>query len=631
MRQRILSLADYLGIGVAAGGIGAAIYLFAAKLRAGTTIRWWIPASIVAVVILATLIRWFTSRQSEAAAARLADEVFGLEDRLATAHGIVSENRELRPVEQALVADSADRLTPLEPARVVPARLNRWHGLGLTGVTVLIVALLWPARVLPLTPEVIAEREELLIAGEYLEESAKETIKDLQPENDTAHLAKEQEELGRAIKKAEGSRAEFLRKLGSLEGRIQERYEKLKETKADEIVSLAEQRLSGAARTEPGSIRRSNSSTDEKVSEQIEPSDPKTASSPRLNSGASNNLPSDKSEKIAQEKSPNQGEPGGIDKPQIQDERNADNKSAPSATSEASRKPGERASSRPGQDESPRINEPPGAKQDQPQSSETPDEKSAQTPQEPGKTDPLTGMLAEQAVKTSPALSGQLLEKAAQMRAGQLSPEDIKRLAKAAEGLADDLAKMAESREFQQTVEQLAKQVNPEQLEQVAQELMKNEKLVKELQASARLLMENREVRNMMAGMAEKFAGLREREERGREGRGEGAQRGQGTDGSPTDKQISRTTEKGRVTSTPAENAKTDKKTPVKRGEYLYLKAKSEEGAARVTYSTAYPTYRREAERAIRRSQVPPHLRSMVKTYFDSINPDATTGKSQEK
>ncbi len=62
-------------------------------------------------------------------------------------------------------------------------------------------------------------------------------------------------------------------------------------------------------------------------------------------------------------------------------------------------------------------------------------------------------------------------------------------------------------------------------------------------------------------------------------------------------------------------------------GEYLYLPSQASTGSARAPYSTAYPQYRREAERAVRRSQVPPHLRSVVRSYFDAINPD---GKKNE-
>ena len=44
---------------------------------------------------------------------------------------------------------------------------------------------------------------------------------------------------------------------------------------------------------------------------------------------------------------------------------------------------------------------------------------------------------------------------------------------------------------------------------------------------------------------------------------------------------------------------------------------------ARVPYSAAYPGYRRDAERSVQRSQIPPRMRALVRNYFDAINPDA--------
>ena len=58
-------------------------------------------------------------------------------------------------------------------------------------------------------------------------------------------------------------------------------------------------------------------------------------------------------------------------------------------------------------------------------------------------------------------------------------------------------------------------------------------------------------------------------------------------------------------------------------GEYLYLQSKPGTGAVRAPYSSVYPQYRREAERSVERSQVPQHMRSVIRKYFDAINPDA--------
>jgi hypothetical protein len=57
-------------------------------------------------------------------------------------------------------------------------------------------------------------------------------------------------------------------------------------------------------------------------------------------------------------------------------------------------------------------------------------------------------------------------------------------------------------------------------------------------------------------------------------------------------------------------------------GQYLYLQSRASAGSARVPYSSAYPQYRREAERSVQRSQVPPDMRSVVRRYFEAINPD---------
>jgi hypothetical protein len=57
-------------------------------------------------------------------------------------------------------------------------------------------------------------------------------------------------------------------------------------------------------------------------------------------------------------------------------------------------------------------------------------------------------------------------------------------------------------------------------------------------------------------------------------------------------------------------------------GEYLFLQSRSDVGAARAPYSSAYPQYRREAERTVQRSQIPTHMRSVVLRYFEAINPD---------
>src|SRR5437588_9720341 len=43
-------------------------------------------------------------------------------------------------------------------------------------------------------------------------------------------------------------------------------------------------------------------------------------------------------------------------------------------------------------------------------------------------------------------------------------------------------------------------------------------------------------------------------------------------------------------------------------GEFLYLKSPAGRGVSRAPYTSAYPQYRREAERSVERTQVPPRL-----------------------
>lgn len=261
---------------------------------------------------------------------------------------------------------------------------------------------------------------------------------------------------------------------------------------------------------------------------------------------------------------------------------------------------------------------------------------------------PLANLAAEQAGKMLPQLSEQLLKKAAELRDGKLSPDDIKRLQQSAELVARDLSKIAQSKELQQMAEQLAKQITPEQIEQFARALGNQEQLKRELQAAARLMMENQQAKSTVAGMAQNLAKWGE-QFKGREGNqagnrppdgGEADQRqadnrgGRGTP-NPEDERAGREivgaagglTEKtdgprgrtgqgrdARLSGNPQRGAG---------GEFLFLKSPAGKGASRAPYTSAYPQYRREAERSVERSQVPPRLRSVVKSYFDAINPDA--------
>jgi hypothetical protein len=262
----------------------------------------------------------------------------------------------------------------------------------------------------------------------------------------------------------------------------------------------------------------------------------------------------------------------------------------------------------------------------------------------------ITGALAQQTTK---ALSDQLLKKAEELKAGKMSAEDIKQLAQSASLLAKDLAPIAQSKEFQKSLEALAKQINPEQLEQIARELMKDEKLQRELRAAAKLLWENRQVKDMVAGLtktaAEIEADMRQRDGEnpnlrppdglpnpqseaitlGSRPNNGGQQKGSGGQAAPQKGAPGQGTqpavrlESERKLAGQGREAKIGGQMQNRQGgDYVYSGAKPGTGAARIPYSSAYPQYRRQAERSVERSQVPKHMRSMIRNYFDAINPN---------
>ena len=129
--------------------------------------------------------------------------------------------------------------------------------------------------------------------------------------------------------------------------------------------------------------------------------------------------------------------------------------------------------------------------------------------------------LVQQSAKALPKMSAELLKKAAQLRARELSPADIERLRKAAESLARDLAKIEQSKELQKALEEMARQTDPQQIEQVARELGNQEDLKQELEAAGRLLSENQQAKEMVAGLDGQLARMQEqRRQRGDNSRG---------------------------------------------------------------------------------------------------------------
>jgi hypothetical protein len=261
-------------------------------------------------------------------------------------------------------------------------------------------------------------------------------------------------------------------------------------------------------------------------------------------------------------------------------------------------------------------------------------------------SNPLTTVVAEQTAKALPQLSEQLLKKAQELRDGKISAEDIKKLAASAGQLAKDLAPLAQSKEFQKSLEEFAKQVNPKQLEEVARALMQDEKLQRELRAAAKLLWENRQVKDMVAGLtktgAEIEADLRKRD--GEDGlkppqdlpqlnrqseplalnsKGKGNEKGQQQKGfSSQGTQTARAESERKLAGQGRAATISGQMQNKPGGDYVFSGVKPGAGSVKVPYSSAYPQYRRQAERTVERSQVPTQMRSMIRNYFDAINPN---------
>ncbi|HSQ19853.1 MAG TPA: hypothetical protein VLR92_05710, partial [Blastocatellia bacterium] len=272
---------------------------------------------------------------------------------------------------------------------------------------------------------------------------------------------------------------------------------------------------------------------------------------------------------------------------------------------------------------------------DQPTAESKPEDKPlgeqpAGAPESPGAA---PDSLAEQSMKALPKMSDELLKKAAELRAKELSPGDIEKLRKAAELLSRDLAQIGQSKELQQALKEMARSIRPEQIEQAARALGNQEKLKQELDAAARLLAENQQAKEMVAGLVDRFAriegekdqhdnrrgadksDLREQGNRARNQVLSGTRGGQGQAPEKLGTFDKRLDGKGRESGL---QGKLQKRSG---GEYLYLQSKAGTGAAHVPYASVYPQYRREAERSVQRTQVPPKLRSVVRKYFDAINP----------
>ncbi len=688
-RKRMLALQDRVALAALVSCIIAAGFVLFARMREGGSIPWAILVVIFAIELGAFAWHWFKTRATKQEAAFLIDHTLELEDRVSTAHEIIEKGGPQREVEFALIDDAAERLTDKRASLVVPYRIHKWYGLSLVGVAALVAALMIPERALPGGAAIAEARENIQSAGEQLEQAGEEVAQAAPAESETAKLAREQAELGRAFRRSPETREEALKKLSALEDRVRQRHSELASTRADEIVNTAQRRLRSVLRALP---RQQNKEAETNAGEQAsdessEPTD--TAASANANTARTNNRGKNRkqiapklsdsqmakgansnankesdSKTIAQkgEANANKTEPAQSASNQKQTEQPAapqaaaPQPAAPQAAAPQAQTGQAEPQNRPqqpvsGTDANAGNNQQPSGQKPsadgnqkpdgQPSSEEKPD---ANKNQSSG----LTGLMADQAAKALPNMSAELLKRAAQLRAGQIKPEDLKGLQQAAQFLANDLSKLAQSKELQQAAMELAKQITPEQLEQFARALGNQEQLKQELEAAARLIMQNQEAKAMVAGMAQKFAkigeqfGGRERGENrsrqqgnnqtGEPSGNDAAKRGKGDGDARRERELTRMsgglTERtdGPVART-GQGRETKLSGNVQRGnggEYLYLKSKAGAGASRAPYSSAYPQYRREAERSVERSQVPPRMRSVVRSYFDAINPDAT-------
>jgi hypothetical protein len=627
-----------------------------------------LTASVAFLVIRGILSRrgkWHSKLDAVAAQVDLIiDRTLGLDDRASTAGSIIRRGGPGGLMEEALVADTASRLDGVSLDQILEYRLPRLRSAATcpssTGWAI-VLALVVLVGVLELWLPAGSAREMdsgtiavMQTAGDNLEQSSKAIEQSIDPKTPTAALAKQQAELARALRQSaapgKGSRAkpidrsQALKELSALEEKLGARKDQLEGTKAPEIIGLAERRFQSA------------------LSETARPHQTPSTASP---AGA-------------------RPEPAGanarLDKRPAPVNRNRENKTAGTSESESksestqavdqtrSDKPTPPASqerrdtgppeSRSGQGSGTNQGTKAGdqVKPDVPATETTASETPQDTPKDQTKETSLPSGVADALSSAAPNLSQDLLKNAAEMRAGSLTAADIERFRKAAEGLlkdlsAKDLANLASSKEIQQTLQQLARQVDPKQMEQLARQLLSQKEIRDELQAVGKLLMENRQAKETIAGFADTAREIAQEFQKrglrpggspnsmqvpldpsGQAGIGTGsppetglgeAQRsyGRGNRGAEAVKGIGRSGEmQGR--SAPRSGL-IDSKTEKPEGEPVYGSSRPGAAPARVPYSSAYPGYRREAERTVQRSQVPPRLRVLVRNYFDGINPDA--------
>lgn len=711
-RRRLLALQDTLAWGLLAGGFISAALIFYIRWKTIQTPVWIVVLVVFSAVFAALLTRWSMSHTNENDAGFLIDETLNLEDRFTTSQALIGRKQTASEVEQALIEDAANRVTDSKPAAIAPYRIKKFYALSAVALIAFVIAMMIPQKSLPGGEEVVQAQADIQAAGEQLEKNSTEIEKFVPPDTVTANLAKEQAELGRSLRRSSDTRADALKKLSSLEDRIRQRHDEIKNTRADDIVALAQKRM-GAAIAQMGSrniqqavtekeqagknqATTNSSPTNKPIDTGKSPSETtenKTANSqaansrtaktsgknPKTDKGKTNQSdtaiatpnPADKNaakqstETIAkanQTEQKNPGEKTGQNQVAGNQKNEGEKSSTSQKTDASSGQNGKRDKNQQSQvskdatPEVPEIGKVQPPEKDKPTSTEQQEannqepEKSENKEQEQNK-DAANLLATTIAGQTTKLLSEQLLKKAEELKSGKMSAEDIKRLALSAGQLAKDLAPIAQSKEFQKSLEELAKQVNVQQLEQIARELAKDEKLQRELRAAGKLLWENRQVKDMVAGLTKTGAEIEAdmRQQRGENpgnqppnslsrqqsepialsgkgnttgqqkgSTGQGMQQGSGGQGTQTAR-----VETERKLAGQGREAKIAGQMQNRQGgDYVYSGARPGTGAARIPYSSAYPQYRRQAERSVERSQVPKQMRSMIRNYFDAINPN---------
>jgi hypothetical protein len=679
-RKRLLALQDRIALAILMSCVVAAGFVLLARLKEGGSILWAVVIAVLAVELGAFLVNWMMTRANERDAAFVIDDRLELEDRVITAHEIIERGGPKKVVETALIEDAASRVADQRAASVVPYHLKKWHAVSLVGVALLVAAIMVPQKALPGGEAIADARADIQAAGEQLEQTAAEAEQIAPSGSETAKLASEQAELGRSFRRSNETRAEALKKLSSLEGRIRDRHDVLASTRADEIVNIAQQRLRAAISARPkqrsqpeanengdarqqsqgssaeaGADAKDAKDAQQKATEKSESKSLNSSSKPeraRVSAKASNsnsgdissaqsaarpaeqkqsnaNQAADKSSLKADAQPDSQGQ-AGEPKPQNPLQKPVSSPNAQSSAADKNDANAQKERDQKGSEAKDAGENAEGQKEGD-QKGQASDEQKPDGDQPA--TNPMGGLVAQQAVKALPQISEELMKKAAQLRAGQLSPEDIKQLVQAAQFLSRDLSQIAQSKELQQALEQMVKQINPEQIEQVARQLMNQEQLKRELEAAARLMMQNQQAKEMVAGIkqnvenfAKQFRGPEDGEQRNRSrGKGgNGAGDGKGNAGGDSRLQLGKPADNQKLKGQGKQSNVGGNLQRSTGGEYLYLQTRAGAGAARAPYSSAYPQYRREAERSVQRSQVPPHMRSVVRNYFDAINPDAS-------